>query len=130
MRIVRKKTGFSSPGFRLTDFPPNGGDCKGNGTPAISGKSGLVKYYDLARFNSAEQRHCFLIPKYPFHTWHVPGFFQTISSILPPAPKNCSSLHSPWRIFGGFGRLIFQAPPQNQHHKDRTQKKRTLVTNQ
>ena len=26
-------------------FPPNGGDCKGNGTPAISGKSRLVKYY-------------------------------------------------------------------------------------
>ena len=25
-------------------FPPNGGDCKGN-SPAISGKSRLVKYY-------------------------------------------------------------------------------------
>ena len=28
-------------------FPPNGGDCKG--IPLISGKSRLVKYYNLAR---------------------------------------------------------------------------------
>ena len=26
---------------------PNGGDCKGNGTPKISGKSRLVKYYSI-----------------------------------------------------------------------------------
>ena len=25
-------------------------NCKGNGTPAISGKSRLVKYYNLARY--------------------------------------------------------------------------------
>ena len=30
--------------------PPNGGEnCQGNGTPAISGKSRLVKYCNLAR---------------------------------------------------------------------------------
>ena len=31
-------------------------NCKGNGTPAISGKSRLVKYYNLARL-----MHCYIV---------------------------------------------------------------------
>ena len=33
-----------------TTSPPNGGDCKG--IPLISGKSRLVKYYNLPRLNT------------------------------------------------------------------------------
>ena len=41
-----------NPEFGYSDLTrpkntPNGGDSKGNGTPKISGKSRLVKYYSI-----------------------------------------------------------------------------------
>ena len=37
-------------------FPQNGGDCKGN--PLISGKSRLVKHYDLPMFYPLNDASC------------------------------------------------------------------------
>ena len=41
---------FSRPKTRPTSEKNGGGDCKGNGTPAVSGKTGrLVKYGNFFR---------------------------------------------------------------------------------
>ena len=96
--------------FDLTDFPPNGGDCKGNGTPAISGKSrerwnitfGQIQWFPRIHnfwwdFREDSNQTADLVrPRRPivFHpTWYTPE--------VVPASGN------PWVRHGGNGRRSF-----------------------
>ncbi len=62
--------------------PPNGGDCKG--TSLISGKSRLVKYYNLARHDDWSKFGIWLFLEGLIFRWSMLNFQESVSLTCRP----------------------------------------------